>query len=323
MTITDANPSSYLTSETHVLFVMELIGQGFNLPLYQLSIIELSVLVYSGWLLDPPKRPTAIQACTSDSEIFQSFIQNIFKQSSVLFRPRIAAEIQQLPTKKSAEELCDMVRQHVELCKRIVSVYSKFIADNSHQFSNETWIVILKVFLGICDTLLREPIHPRKKGGEMDIEHTGSYMGDKLCELLIQTLIENWLKCKVVPVDMWNRLKTYFMTWTHRVQMINQWKLTALELSKLVIADLTEANRSVMSYFSESSLSKDEPECPVEVQRDRLYYSWHRILYMIQNPVLLEANIFQTAIFGISKLVDEFLVFGLKSVSVIAINLEE
>jgi hypothetical protein len=74
-----------------------------------------------------------------------------------------------------------------------------------------------------------------------------------------------------------------------------------------------------MSYISENSMPKEED---VEVQRDRLYYSWHRMLYLIQNPILLEASIFQTAIFGISRLVDEFLAFGTKLVEVIVINLE-
>jgi hypothetical protein len=310
VTITEINPSSLLTSETHVIFTMELVGQGFNLPLHQLSIIELSVSVYSGWLSDPSKRPFAIQNVPPESDVFQHFIQNIFKQGSLLFRPRQASEIHNPSNKKETnEELGELVRQHVDLCKKVISNYSKFLVDYSQLLSEESSIVILKVLLGICDAILKEPIQSKKKTLEFDIEHTGSYMGDKLCEILIQTLVDNYLKCKAVPVIMWDRLKNYFMTWTHRVQMINQWKLTTLDLSKQVIGDLSERSRSIMSCISEVSLPKEEQN--VEAQRDNLYYAWHRMIYLIQNPILMEPNIFQTAIFGISKLVDEFLPFGL------------
>lgn len=68
-------PAKLLTSQSHVLFVMELVGQGFNLPLTQIGIIQHSVNVYSNWLLEPLKRPAAIVTDGEESNTFQEFIQ--------------------------------------------------------------------------------------------------------------------------------------------------------------------------------------------------------------------------------------------------------
>jgi len=50
-----------------------------------------------------------------------------------------------------------------------------------NKFSEETWIILLKVLLGISDYLLREPL------GKANQEYiNSSIMADKLCEHIIR-----------------------------------------------------------------------------------------------------------------------------------------
>lgn len=109
---------------------------------------------------------------------------------SLLFRPRSSIEIHQSRPKETSEDVNHLISGHVELCSRVISVFLSSIHDFSQNFSDETWIVILKVLLGICDTLLKVPIqnrHTKTKSNnvDMELEHVGSIMGDKLCEFLI------------------------------------------------------------------------------------------------------------------------------------------
>jgi hypothetical protein len=68
-------PTTTLTSPSHVKWAMEVIGQGFNLPIEEHVIILQSMGVYSTWMLKAESRPVAIQGLGVDSEILQSFFQ--------------------------------------------------------------------------------------------------------------------------------------------------------------------------------------------------------------------------------------------------------
>ena len=73
------------------------------------------------------------------------------------------------------------------------------------QFSEETWLVLLKVVLGITDCLLREQLIP-----EGDSERrTANSMADELCEHLLRVLFELWLRSKIRNVEMCDSLKMF------------------------------------------------------------------------------------------------------------------
>lgn len=68
-------PAEVLTSPAHVKFAMELVGQGFDLPIHQIVTIQQSMTVYATWLLEPKKRPLAMIELGEDTEAFQLFLQ--------------------------------------------------------------------------------------------------------------------------------------------------------------------------------------------------------------------------------------------------------
>ena len=70
--------SSTLLSQAHVSWVMELIGQGFTLPITSGEIIQGSTRIYSEWLNDPSMRPAVIINNGIESPMLQQFFQVCF-----------------------------------------------------------------------------------------------------------------------------------------------------------------------------------------------------------------------------------------------------
>ncbi|KAL7323770.1 hypothetical protein PS15p_210376 [Mucor circinelloides] len=64
---------------------MEVIGQGFNLPLEDMAITNDDVDIYARWLFEHNTRPLAV----IEEGLEQEFYQIIFHQFSLLFQPRI------------------------------------------------------------------------------------------------------------------------------------------------------------------------------------------------------------------------------------------
>lgn len=79
-----ADPSIF-SSPAHVKWYMEVIGQGFNLPLEDMAITNDDVDIYARWLFEQNVRPSAVVR----EGLEQEFYQIIFHQFSLLFQPRI------------------------------------------------------------------------------------------------------------------------------------------------------------------------------------------------------------------------------------------
>ena len=207
LSVDSYEPAEVLTSPSHVNFSMELVGQGLDLPLHNINIISQSVNVYASWLLDPKKRPLSMIELGETSAEYQLFLQNMFKHLSLLFRPRLASEGQQQQPTPSAgikqkdapqqEEYIALFGQHLELCDRVLGQHFLLtLKSHCDVFSEETWIVLLKVILGICDSLLSKPFRKTNAGSVMNISKNATeyndrdfvvgLMGDKLCEPLIK-----------------------------------------------------------------------------------------------------------------------------------------
>jgi hypothetical protein len=60
-----------LSSMAHMNWAMEVLGQGFALPLEELSITQETTQLYSQWLFEPQMRPMAFRqaAGTADEQL--------------------------------------------------------------------------------------------------------------------------------------------------------------------------------------------------------------------------------------------------------------
>jgi hypothetical protein len=277
------------SSPAHVKWYMEVIGQGFSLPLEDMAITNDDITIYSQWLLDPKTRPAAVV----NQDLEQEFFQIIFHQYSLLFQPRIfrSSNVQSIPryqqhssnnvydkeddqhndnsnnnpsntctttpqqhlddsttttselhlttlpvhahynmmpftlpphqqrpsqpttsssnnsssntppsqphtpqqqhtsaTNTVKDTLAPLVQRHIDLCKKALLVICS--ASRNIDLSPDTWIVLLKVILGITDSLLKEP------SGETPIPGVKN-ISDELCEPLLRV---SCLKSSVIDL---------------------------------------------------------------------------------------------------------------------------
>ncbi|KAI9207404.1 uncharacterized protein BJ171DRAFT_494756 [Polychytrium aggregatum] len=319
-----AEPQNLLTSPTHVRWVMEIVGQGFALPIEDFLVIQSTISVYSNWLLEEDSLPVAMKQI-EDDQIRQNFWQSIFSHFSLLFEPRTHCE---LPNNSKIEDF-NVSAIQVELCRTILKVLAIFGRQSGHAFSEATWILLLKVLLGMCDRLLSEPLARKdskrkivSSGPKSDKlalvveEEAGPIMGDCLCKHLVRVTIELWLRSKITKIEMWDYLKKFFSRWTHRLDVVTQWNATILALSRRVIGQLygpPEGAERVIIYVDGYTIDLDLPPKFV-------VYAWHQMIYMIGNPNMLPFRNFEEAIRGISKVVGEFHAIGIETDSVKLMN---
>ncbi|KAI9093828.1 hypothetical protein DFS34DRAFT_665968 [Phlyctochytrium arcticum] len=369
---TSPDPAHLLTSPAHVRWMMEVVGQGFSLPIEDVGIIQMTVAVYANWLLEPACLPVAVKDLRGEP-FEQTFWQTIFQQLSLLFQPRSRADTPSGPSASSVHpqhssshtsgsaslspwaqpvrpppnhhhqqatsaaaaavanstaiantyatvdtENSDGITVHVDMCHAVLRIFTDAGRVLGANFSEETWIVVLKVLIAIADCLLREPVwkgyaaappdagHGGRgatagpaTGVAYDYEDAGARMADELCEHLIRVLIELWLRSNLKQVFMWDHLKRYFTLWTHRTKVINQWSATILGLSQRVVGLLygtEEGAANVQIQIHAYQVTLDLPS-------DFVYYAWHRMIYLLGNPNALHAKNFEVAIRGIARVV--------------------
>ncbi|KAI8809231.1 hypothetical protein BJ742DRAFT_677009, partial [Cladochytrium replicatum] len=308
------DPTVLLTSPAHVTWAMEVVGQGFALPIEDTQTIKDCITLYQAWLVDVIPRPLAIRELRG-TEVEQQFVQTIFKHFSVLFKHRQAASYVHNSANQSreraniisspTEEPIDLIAVHVSLCGQVLKIMTAATRKLGYEFTESTWIVLLKVLIGIAECILSVPCAPPSRGVQhrLDgaLEDPAPRMGDQLCEHLMRVLIETWLRSRIVRIDMWDFLKRLFVNWTHRVAVIHQWNATTLGLTRTVIRLLygdREGSESVLISLGPSY------NVHLHLPLNFVFHSWHRMIYMIGNPNTLSPRNFEVAIVGISKIVE-------------------
>ncbi|CAG8721583.1 1054_t:CDS:2, partial [Acaulospora morrowiae] len=195
--------------------------------------------------------------------------------------------------------------RHIELCKGVLIVLTMAGRTLGPRFSEETWLVLLKVVLGITDCLLREPVASISSDVTTE-KKTATTMADELCEHLLRVLFELWLRSKIRKVEMWDIFKKCFNQWAHRQQALQQWNATTLALTQRVVRLLygpKEGEEMINISVSGYNVGLDLPN-------DFVYFAWHRMIYLIDNPCLLPPVNFSLAILGIGRVIDAFQAIG-------------
>ncbi|KAF9169044.1 hypothetical protein BGX20_010876 [Mortierella sp. AD010] len=308
----------------HMRWVMEVLGQGFALPLEELSIAQETTQLYSQWLFEPQLRPLAFRlaAGTADEQLLY---QSMFHHYSLLFQVRSAQPPPSpganhfthhyhnrhptTPTSSSFQQTppplqlptAVLIQRHIELCKKVLTVLTMAGRQLGNTFSEETWEVLLKVILGVTDSLLRE--QPIKSSASMS-EH--SRMSDDLCEHLLRVLFELWLRSNIRQVKMWDILKLCFNGWTHRILVLHQWAASSLGLCQRVVRLLYGPGQGTDVV----NLAVGGYNIGLDLQADFALYAWHRIIYLLKSPASLTPTNCLAAVNGIGRMVETFLNVG-------------
>ena len=167
-------------------------------------------------------------------------------------------------------------------------------------FSEETWEVLLKVILGITDSLLRD----QPKTTAALPEH--GKMSDDLCEHLLRVLFELWLRSNIRQVRMWDVLKQCFQGWIHRIPVMHQWAASSLGLCQRVVRLLYGPGQGTDVV----NLAVGGYNIGLDLQADFALYAWHRVIYLLKSPSELAPSHCLAAVNGIGRMVETFLTVG-------------
>lgn len=200
------------------------------------------------------------------------------------------------------------MQTHIELCKGVLIVLTMAGRTLGCQFLEDTWLVLLKVVLGITDCLLREPVTSAIAegggggSGGFSEKRNAVTMADELCEHLLRVLFELWLRSRIRKVEMWDIFKNCFNQWSHRQQVIVQWNATTLALTQRVVRLLYGPKEGADMV----NISVGGYNVGLDLPTDFVYFAWHRMIYLSNNPCSLPSSNFSLAILGIGRTIDAF-----------------
>lgn len=286
---------SRLTSDLHVRWITEVVGQAFGLPLEDIAVTANAAAIYTNWLLSPSKRPAYIQSASLEAR--QDFFQSLLRHLSVLFQPK-ALDV----AVSSKSTVAALATKHVELCKTVLRALTQAAVNakantSTLEFSSATWKVLLRVLLGITDCALRIPVQPY------------NYFAEELDECLLSTLLELLLRSELFSWKIWKSLRDFYPLWCHRMTSIVQWSIFSLALTQRVTKIIYGQGTSALVYTLHTAL------ITFDLSDEFTIYAWHSLLALLAPPPQLlrrssSPQIFLRSVLGVEKLVQLFLSIG-------------
>eukprot|EP01091_Cochliopodium_minus_P015427 TRINITY_DN5489_c0_g1_i1.p1 TRINITY_DN5489_c0_g1~~TRINITY_DN5489_c0_g1_i1.p1 ORF type:complete len:1118 (+),score=337.64 TRINITY_DN5489_c0_g1_i1:43-3396(+) len=265
-------PPSSLATPTHLSTMMESIGQAFDLPLIDggSPIVEQAISCYKKWLLEELFKPPPL---LNDE---QYFYKKCFRHMSLLFRPRG-------PKLENSN--------HVELCIEVINIYDEASKVLKDVLTVASWEELLKIFLGICDSLLK-------------IQFGEVVLADKLQVSLLRVLFALWMRSTTQNTELWTTFKKLFQTWRHRLQTIKQWNSTLFGLGQRLFDILYGPNYGTKSV----TYSIEGVDTTLDLEDNHVFYCFYRVLHLVGDlEQLISPQNYHEAMKGIAKLTKSFI----------------
>ncbi|KAH3761930.1 rap/ran GTPase-activating protein [Pelomyxa schiedti] len=264
------NISLLLPTQAHVFWVMECIGQGFRLPLIDHNLITQCIDLYTKWIQSPPERQPAWIRSNLDA-----YYVLCLKHLSLLFSNRT----------KVRED----IQTHVTLSLRALNTFSIVTKLKLHP---ETWEVMLKLLLGMTDSLLCT--------NNFEEESCGDLIADRL----LQVLYDAWLTSGNTNVDLWNSFFKLHKNWSTHLAVITQWAAACSALTRSVLARLYTPNPPTVVHIWVSATITSV----IDINDDYVFYVWQRFLHLLGNVVYIPSpNNYRVAMSGICICIEDFL----------------
>lgn len=272
----NSNPEIFMliSSEYHVHWIMEILAQALTLPLEDIAVSIHALNIYLTWLTIESKRPKCILS-------IDSFIEKIIRHLSLIFN-----------TKKMDNKPSPQSTKHVESCRLVLRAFVSISILKDSSFSFNIKKTLIRVLLGITDYLLRQK--------------QASYLSDELCEQLLASLLETWLRCEILSKSLWIQFNVLYPLWTHHITTVMQW-------SEIIFALTDKVNKYL--YIPEVEKSKslsyntfDGSQIVIEEVQDQfIFYAWQQMIILIGDPQNLSAPIFLKAVLGLDRMIQLYL----------------
>lgn len=206
----------------HIIWALESLGPAFTLPTQDIALMQSVTSVYQGWLFGELETnlPVAIKSLRGSDREQALWVKSI-QHFSLAFEPRVPmlddSSMTDVNANKTAltEQEKTFLQAHAELLQKLVRLLLLMIRRFCPAFTDQTWDTVLRVILGLSDTLLTEPILKKElgkssyKGNTAHEKRTeiGAYLGDTLAEPLIRLICEAFLRSGNKDSKLWTKFK--------------------------------------------------------------------------------------------------------------------
>lgn len=334
--------TNIFSSPSHVKWYMEVIGQGFNLPLEDMAITNDDVDIYSRWLFEPSVRPSAV----INEGLEQEFYQIIFHQFSLLFQPRIAkntpvpsADNSTPTTSTSNTTNRNNATFHINMLP--VSAHNNIVPitfnpsanpsinntnnsnSNAQTVIKETLSQLVQRHIELCKKTLKVfamagrtlklstetwAVLLKVMLGITDYllkEPTGETSNLGVMNMADE-LCDNLLQ---VLFELWLRSNTMDVEmWDILKTCFIRWTHRSKTIQQWSTTSLALTKRIQNLVYGDKEgtdgVYVNGPNVKLDLPTEFTYYAWHRVIYLIPHPLLLPSSNFTLSMLGIGNLID-------------------
>lgn len=299
------NATAVLSSDAHVRWALECVGEGFRLPVESAGVVTACVELYGRWLRDEHARPAALTAR------YEAYTVAMLEQLTLLFAPRA----------RTREE----VAVQGELCRKALGI---FMGVARQPLSRPAWERVLKLLLGLTDTIIgaagagttgvssvssaagattstatsASATSTGTSASSVSTTAEDHALGRLLAERVMHDLYEAWLLSECRDDGLWTSFKLMNRGWLGVPEVTAQWNATVLGLTTHVLQALyLPAERQAVLHIAVSPLHATF----LDVRPAYARYAWLRFLYLLGGANSVAAPAVHTQVMaGVAACVD-------------------
>lgn len=195
--------------------------------------------------------------------------------------------------------------RHVELCRSMLKVF--VTASRIVEFSEETWQVLMRLLVGIVESLLSSSARTASAAQTQQQLIQLQTLAEELKDDLLKTLFEIWLRSRLRCADLWQALRDRFTgSWLDHVEVALHWNALSLGLTRrLFLQTNTPPQVPHKSHLfagsEESEIVYENSVIPANLHGDDLLHSWLRVIYLMNDPAALCPEVCAVAVEDISR----------------------
>ena len=299
VSVSNGEPSK-LKGSRDVEWTMEVLCYGLSLPLIETDTIKDCVNIYCKWLSALTKPELCVPEVIIDDP--NRYAQQILLHLHNVFVPRQDSPVSLGHGNKTAvATFSDLVQRQALYCHRVLREV-KSTVENSSKISPETWEVLLKFLLGICDVLLSPPT-------------SRDSIGELLCYRVVEVLFEIWVLAseRHFPApSLWKTFREMSRNWRHHESLVIHWHRTNVALTSkllksvygpdfpplvtskaivcfislmLIVSSLKVALSQSLILIVMLSVEEEQSLVSDSMSDDCVLQCWFRFLHILSNPV--------------------------------------
>ncbi|KAI9299070.1 hypothetical protein K502DRAFT_361842 [Neoconidiobolus thromboides FSU 785] len=224
-----------------------------------------------------------------------------------------------------------LIQRFIDLCKHVSALYASIGRSIGHQLSEQSWHILLKCILGITDQILRlnitaSPFHTFNSLENQDMESINrmesisnsnnihmehnnnsntlqsklSLIADVLCDSILRTLFELWLRSEVHDGLLWDRFEECFNHWSHRPNVIQHWIVILESLASRLVYILYDTGAKLGTQ--EVIINQLGYNIKLKLSNDTVYFLFYKVMYLLEPNISISNKCWDIIIKGMNKI---------------------